>query len=96
MGDVGDYWRDVKEANAAARRERQKNATDALDRLRSELGVLGIVLLTPAETHWQFLTKEGRLVGDYWPTTQKARPSGGSTHHGVTLTQIVSWVKNRA
>lgn len=96
MGDVGDYWRDVKAGKTQERRERQDAANEALDRIRTQLSFLGVTLRTCREDHWQFWSQGGRLIGEYWPTTQRARPATGTTHHGVTLTQIVAWVKNRA
>lgn len=96
MGDVGDYWRDVTSAQQQTRRERQEEATAAIGRLRTQLSFLGVALRVCREDHWQFWSHGGRLIGEYWPTTQKARPANGTTHHGVSLTQIVAWVKNRA
>lgn len=98
MSDAGDYWRDVKSGMQDQRRERLAQAKEALPRVRDMLDPIGVVVVVSnAGTHWQFLTEDSRVIGDYWPSAQKARlHRARRSLLGVTLTQIVAWVKKHA
>lgn len=70
MGDMGDIFRDMREAN---RQRRERNLKRAQD---SELP-----WMKHTDHHWSLELQGDRL--DYWPSTQKFRWRGKSYQGGV-------------
>ena len=79
MGDVGDFWRDVKEARRAAglpaRRKVRPLAKPPTKRELREFAAAG--LHQCSEWHWQI--RLGGDLLDYWPSKNKWRWRGENT-----------------
>lgn len=73
-------------------------ADEALPRVRESLQASGIqVCRNRHGNEWTFRFHSGREIGRYWPVSMRAKIKGAhSSHLGVTITQIVDWVKKRA
>lgn len=76
MGDVGDYWRDVKEwrKSQGLRTSRRKPTAELVSFKKSheDLGFRQCSLW-----HWQIIIKGKPL--DYWPSKNKWRHNGKTT-----------------
>ena len=90
-------FRAFKEFQKARRQERATVASSQIEEVRRQVGTFGVELFVHNDYHWRF--KKGDVgIADYWPSTNKVRTFGenAKTLSGVTLTQIVNWVKKRA
>jgi hypothetical protein len=71
MGDVGDFWNDVRAANRAAglpsRRKRRQRAEPPTKQEMREYAAAGFRQCS--EWHWQ--RRLGDDVVDWWPSTSK-------------------------
>ncbi len=69
MGDMGDFWNDVKEAGREAKQRRQNNAGGAVQRLQES----GLEFTQFSEEHFRVYTRKGDKYFDYWPSTGRWR-----------------------
>lgn len=97
MSDESEFWSAWKSKCRAESGQRLAAGREALPRVREALAEIGVTVHTPTDYHWQFRRADGTLIGSYWPSRQKAHPHWSKrVHMGVTITQMVAWVKNRA
>lgn len=90
MGDLGDYWRDVKEHRQKVKAKRQA-AMPNPNKLLNELGA-SFEVKNYGE---HYIVEYGDIIVDYWPSTGywKVRKLG---HTGYNIRPLVKYLKKNA
>lgn len=82
MGDMIDYFRDMKSARSQSRREALSEAQSEWIQFVEAAEAGGYTLRIMSDFHWN-VYRNSRAVAQYWPSANKWQiTSGGKVHHG--------------
>ena len=85
MGDMGDYWRDVKPILRERKAKRQRQAPRAIEKLHDS----GLTVQRLSYHHFR-VTGKNRVTYDYWPSTGLWIGKDGSRGYNIDKLLLIA------
>lgn len=96
MGDVGDFFRALKQERQQAREERLDRNEEHLNETRDGLGSLGLRLVRKNEYHYHLVDVDsGRVIAQWWPSSGKTMDGQRRGQMCRTGKQLVAWMRDK-